>query len=130
VPSVVLVTVKVPVTFPVPAGKLHGAVPVKRPVGAVVIPQVVSVTTNPVPETVTKVPSCPEVGESVIVGVGVVTVNVAVAKSPFEPVSVTVYVPNAAVDKTVKELELNRPFVRVHDGAGVVAMISVGVLVK
>jgi hypothetical protein len=50
---------------------------VNNAAGVLEITQLVSAVLNPAPDTVTTVPEGPEIGLSVIVGVGVVTVKVA-----------------------------------------------------
>src|SRR5208282_3890400 len=55
---------------------------------------------NPLPVIVTGVLNGPVLGIRVIVGDVEVTVNVAVAKSPVLPVTVTVYVPPAVLPTT------------------------------
>jgi len=55
---------------------------------AMVIEPIVLLTENPEPVTVTEVPTAPEVGDRVIVGV--VTVKVAEALFPLASVAVTV----------------------------------------
>jgi|SRR5208282_44891 len=79
---------------------------------------------NPLPVIVTGVLNGPVLGIRVIVGDVEVTVNVAVAKSPVLPVTVTVYVP-AAVLPTTKLVVTTFPFVIVHVGN---EMMLIGVL--
>ena len=55
------------------------------PAGLLPPEQLVSVGLNPPPETVTTVPLGAALGDRVMVGDGVVTVNVVVAKSPVVP---------------------------------------------
>jgi hypothetical protein len=74
-----------------------------------------SAALKPLPVTVTAVPIGPELGTSVIVGVGLVTVNVAEAKSPVEPVTVIKCAPNAAAALTVNDALTAPPAEMVHD---------------
>ena len=55
--------------------------------GLLVIAQPVSAVLNPLPATTTEVPAGPELGVRVILGAGWVTVKVAVAKSPVDPLT-------------------------------------------
>jgi hypothetical protein len=55
----------------------HVGLPVNKPRGLLVTEHVVSVSENPLPVTCTLVPTRPEEGARVIVGVGAVTENVA-----------------------------------------------------
>jgi len=84
----------------------------------------VSPVLNPLPVIVTGVLNGPLVGVRVIVGDVEVMVNVAVAKSPVLPVTVTVYVP-AVVLPTTKLVLITLPFVIVHVGN---EMMLIGVL--
>ena len=61
-----------------------------------------------------------------IVGVGLVTVNVAEAESVVLPVTLMEYTPNAAVDKTVKDPDMEPLTENVHVTA---VTIDDGVLV-
>ena len=80
-------------------------------VGVLVIdaPEQVSVDLKPVPEIDTLSPALTKVGLSVIVGVGLVTVNVAEAESPVLPLTLMEYAPNAAVLLTLNEPD-TKPF--------------------
>ena len=66
----------------------------------------VSLVLNPPPEIETVPPGLMKAGLSVIVGVGLVTINVAIAKSPALPVTFMEYAPNGAADKTWKEPDM------------------------
>jgi len=97
-----LTTVNDPVTFPFIMLQEDPACNMLA--GLVVRPQLVSVTANPLPVTVTPVPNGPSIGVTAIVGPRFVTVKVALATSvAVVPVTVIVYVPPAALGKTVNE---------------------------
>jgi hypothetical protein len=74
----------------------------------------VSVVEKPLPVTVTVIPVTPELGVSTILGP--VTVNVACAESPVEPVTVTVYVPGDTPPTKKLPLGVPLPAVIVHVG--------------
>ncbi len=98
-------TVKEPVTLPlvIVQDDTGGPVVISVP-GELEIAHVASAVLNPLPVTVTTVPTGPELEESVIVGVSVMTMNVAWAKSlPGVPVTMIVCAPNAAGLVTVNE---------------------------
>jgi len=61
----------------------------------------VSAGLNPLPEIVTMAPTGAALDERVILGDGVVTVNVAWAMSPVLPITVITYVPGAALESTM-----------------------------
>jgi hypothetical protein len=81
-----------------------------KPLGDDAIRHVLSARLKPDPDTVTTVPTGPEVGESTIT----MTVKDALALSPDDPVTVTVYVP-LPVPETVKEPDTT-PAETVHAG--------------
>lgn len=84
----------------------------------------VSVDENPDAVTPTVMPLGPAAGVTVILGVIVVTVNVAKAKSPVLPVTLTVCAPGAAVLTTVKDA-VTLPLAEIkHVGAGIAATMS------
>jgi len=62
--------------------------------------QVVSLVEKPDPDTVTVVPTGAEAGLSVIDRVRALTVKVAEAESPVDPITVTEYVPAATLATT------------------------------
>jgi hypothetical protein len=66
----------------------------------------VSLVLKPLPEIETVPPGLMKAGLSVIVGVGLVTVNDAKAESPELPVTSMEYTPNAAEDKTWKDPDM------------------------
>ena len=72
----------------------------------VMVQVVVSLVLNPLPEIWTVPPGLMNAGLSVIVGVGLVTVNDAKAESPELPVTSMEYTPNAAEDKTWKDADM------------------------
>jgi hypothetical protein len=91
--AALLGTVNEPATFPLFKGRLHegagGPETIEVP-GLLVIPQLLSANRNPVPATTTEVPAGPDVGVSVILGPGRVSVKAAVAISPLVPLTVTI----------------------------------------
>jgi len=90
-------------------------------VGLLEMTQVVSAAANPLPVTLTAVPAGPALGVRVIAGVGVVTVKVAVAKSPVGlPRTLTVYVPGVAVEATTKLGLFNCPVTEMVHGDTVI----------
>ena len=88
-------------------------------VGVLVIdvPEQVSVGLKPLPAIDTVLPGLRKVGLSVIVGVGPVTVNVAKAESVVLPVTWMEYKPNAAVDKTWNDPDIEPLAENEHDTA-------------
>ena len=97
-------------------------------VGVLVIdaPEQVSVDLKPLPEIDTLSPALTKVGLSVIVGVGLVTVNVAEAESLVLPLTLMEYAPNAAVFLTWNEPDTEPLAEKVHVAA---VTIDDGVLV-
>ena len=107
-------TVKLPVNWPLEILQPEFVMMLGDGVSVMAPGQVtVSKVLNPNPVIVTTVPAGPALfGLKVIVGVRVVTVKVAVAKSllpPLFPESFTVYVPAVAVLLTVNVHALTRP---------------------
>jgi len=96
-------------------------------VGVLVIdaPEQVSVDLKPLPEIDTLSPALTKVGLSVIVGVGLVTVNVAEAESPVLPLTLMEYAPNTPV-LALKEPDMEPLAEKVHVAA---VTIDDGVLV-
>jgi len=96
--------VAVKVQPPLPTGLITQLVVlILRVVGLTRKLKLVSVDENPDAVTPTIMPLGPAAGVIVILGVIVVTVNVASAKSPVLPVTLIVCAPAAAVVVTVKE---------------------------
>jgi hypothetical protein len=77
----------------------------------------VSVELNPLPEIETVPPGLMKVGISVILGVGLITVNDAKAESPAVPVTLMEYTPNGAEDKTWKDPDMEPLAANEHDTA-------------
>jgi hypothetical protein len=96
------------------------------PNGVLVMVQVVvSLVLKPLPEIETVPPTLTKVGLSVIVGLGLVTVNVATAESPALPVTLMEYTPNGAGVKTWKDPDMEPLAENVHD---IAVRIDPGVL--
>ena len=95
-------------------------------IGPPEIVHVVSTVSKKLPVTVTVIPVTPALGVRTIFGAA--TVNVAVAVSPVEPVTVTVYVPGTT--PPTKKLPLGAPLPAVIVHVGVIARVLGPILQK